>query len=113
MATPFRCKQYALITMQLHARKLTRTACAVMAVAGIGHGPVALACLLELEPVSVDSQQALLQSMPFSVTRAFLLLRMTANALLVSGSIPAYLLQFSCLVHVPLKAIIVFELHPT
>ncbi len=52
-------------------------------VAGIGDASTALACLLELEPLDFEFQQALLQNMPFSATRAFLLLRMTANALLV------------------------------
>ena len=49
----------------------------------LGDASTALACLLELEPLDFESQQALLQNMPFSATRAFLLLRMTANALLV------------------------------
>ena len=53
------------------------------AVAGIGDASTALACLLELETLGAKYQGALLQSMPFPVTRACLLLRMTANALLV------------------------------
>ena len=59
------------------------TACMITPLAGIGDASTALACLLELEPLDPEFQQALLQSMPFSATRAFLLLRMTANALLV------------------------------
>ena len=54
-----------------------------VAAAGMGDAAAALACLLELEPLGAESQQALLQGMPFSAARALLLLRMTANALLV------------------------------
>lgn len=62
---------------------MTRRTRPFTAVAGIGDASMALACLLELEPHGSEYQRALLQSMPFPVTRAFLLLRMTANALLV------------------------------
>ena len=42
-----------------------------------------LACLLELEPLGPDIEQQLDQGAPFAASRALLLLRMTANALLV------------------------------
>lgn len=53
--------------------------------AGIGDAAQALACLLELEPLDSDTQQELLRDLPFAASRAMLLLRMTANALLVGA----------------------------
>ena len=54
---------------------------------GIGDAFRAVACLLELEPLDSQTQQQLLQSMPFAATQAILLLRMSANALLVRSSL--------------------------
>ena len=50
---------------------------------GLGDASGALACLLELEPLGPDMEQQLAQSAPFAAAQALLLLRMTANALLV------------------------------
>ena len=51
--------------------------------ADMGNAAKTLACLLEKEPLDSQMQRELLQSMHFAASRAFLLLRMTANALLV------------------------------
>lgn len=54
---------------------------------GFGDAFTAVACLLELEPLDSQTQQQLLESMPIAATRAILLLRMSANALLVRISL--------------------------
>lgn len=59
--------------------------------ADMGDAAKSLACLLEEEPLDSKMQEELLQSMHFAASRAFLLLRMTANALLVHMGQPKLL----------------------
>ena len=59
--------------------------------ADMGDAAKTLACLLEEEPLDSNVQHELLQSMHFAASRAFLLLRMTANALLVHMDQPMHL----------------------